>query len=85
MSGNAGSKVIFFLVGLGIGSLIGILLAPTPGEEARESLLDKADESREYARGKARQLRERAEELLKRSGDISLEAGPGGPGKVPHG
>ena len=67
MSDNAGSKVSFFLVGLGIGALIGILFAPKSGEETREYLANKADEGREYAQKKARELRERAEDLIERS------------------
>jgi len=67
MSDNVGSKVSFFLVGLGIGALIGILFAPKSGEETREYLANKADEGREYAQKKARELRERAEDLIERS------------------
>lgn len=63
---NAGSKVSFFLVGLGIGALVGILFAPKSGEETREFLAAKADEGREYAQRKARELRERAEDILER-------------------
>lgn len=70
MSESAGSKVSFFLVGLGIGALVGILFAPKSGEETREFLLDKADESREYAQKKARELRERADDLIERSKEI---------------
>jgi gas vesicle protein len=67
MADNAGSKVSFFLVGLGIGALVGILFAPKSGEETREYLSLKADEGREYAQRKARELRERAEDLVERS------------------
>jgi len=67
MSDNSGSKVTYFLVGLGIGTLLGILFAPKSGEETREYLADKAEEGREYAQKKARELRERAEELVERS------------------
>jgi gas vesicle protein len=67
MSDNAGSKISFFLVGLGIGALVGILFAPKSGEETREFLAQKADEGREYAQRKARELRERAEDLVERS------------------
>ena len=67
---GAGSKVSFFLVGLGIGALVGILFAPKSGEETREFLSDKADEGREYAQRKARELRERAEDLIERSKEI---------------
>lgn len=67
---NVGSKVSYFLVGLGIGALVGILFAPKSGEETREFLSSKADEGREYAQKKARELRERAEDLIERSKEI---------------
>jgi gas vesicle protein len=71
MSDNAGSKISFFLVGLGIGALVGILFAPKSGEETREYLSQKADEGRDYAQRKARELRERAEDLVARSKDVA--------------
>lgn len=70
MSDNVGSKVSFFLVGLGIGALIGILFAPKSGEETREYFSSKAEEGRDYAQRKARELRERAEDLIERSKEI---------------
>ena len=70
MSNNGGSKVSFFLIGLGIGSLIGVLFAPKSGEETRDYLAAKADEGRDYAQKKARELRERAEDLLERSKEV---------------
>lgn len=70
MSENSGSRFSYFLVGLGIGSLLGILFAPKSGEETRDDLLAKAEQGREYAQKKARELRERAEELLERSKEL---------------
>ena len=70
MADNAGSKVSYFLAGLGIGALVGILFAPKSGEETREYLTSKADEGRDYAQRKARELRERAEDLIERSKEI---------------
>ncbi|HXW55461.1 MAG TPA: YtxH domain-containing protein [Candidatus Cybelea sp.] len=70
MSDSAGSKVSFFVVGLGIGALLGILFAPKSGEETRDYLTSKADEGRDYAQRKARELRERAEDLIERSKEI---------------
>jgi gas vesicle protein len=67
---GAGSKVSFFIVGMGIGALVGLLFAPKSGEETREYLSGKADDSREFAQKKARELRERAEDLLERSKEI---------------
>ena len=71
MADNVGSKISFFLVGLGIGALVGILFAPKSGEETREYLSLKADEGREYAQRKARELRERAEDLVERSKQVA--------------
>lgn len=70
MADKVGSKIGFFLVGLGIGAAVGILFAPSSGEETRDYLTKKADEGREYAQKKARELRERAEDLIERSKDI---------------
>ena len=66
MSDNVGSKISFFLAGLGIGALVGILFAPKSGEDTREYLAQKADEGRAYAQRRAQELRERAEDLVER-------------------
>jgi gas vesicle protein len=68
---NIGSKVSYFMVGLGIGALIGILFAPKSGEETREFLSNKADEGKAYAQRKARELRERADDLLERGKEVA--------------
>ncbi|MFZ0335184.1 MAG: YtxH domain-containing protein [Candidatus Acidiferrales bacterium] len=70
MAENVGAKISYFIVGLGVGTLLGILFAPKSGEETREFLSQKADEGREYAQKKARELRERAEDLIERSKEI---------------
>src|SRR2546430_15394558 len=72
MADNVGSKVTFFLVGLGVGALVGVLFAPKSGEETRDLLSKKADEGRDYAQRKARELRERADELIERSKDVAV-------------
>jgi gas vesicle protein len=70
MSENPASKVSYFIVGLGVGALLGILFAPKSGEDTREYLTGKAEQGREYAQRKARELRERAEDLIERSKEI---------------
>ncbi len=72
MSDNIGSKVSYFMVGLGIGALVGILFAPKSGEETREYLTKKAEEGREYAQRKARELRERADDLIERGKEVAV-------------
>jgi gas vesicle protein len=71
MGDNVGSKVSFFLVGVGIGALLGVLFAPKSGEETREYLAKRADEGKDYAQKKARELRERADELIERGKDVA--------------
>src|SRR5213594_2052552 len=72
MADNVGSKVTYFMVGMGIGALVGILFAPKSGEETRDFLSKKADEGKDYAQKKARELRERADELIERSKEIAV-------------
>ena len=71
MADNVGSKVTYFLVGLGIGALVGVLFAPKSGEETRDFLTKKADEGKDYAQRKAKELRERADDLIERSKDAA--------------
>jgi len=71
MADNVGSKVTYFLVGLGVGALVGVLFAPKSGEETRDFLVQKADEGKDFAQRKARELRERADELIERSKDVA--------------
>jgi gas vesicle protein len=71
MADNVGSKVTYFLVGLGVGALVGVLFAPKSGEDTRDFLSNKADEGRDFAQRKARELRERADELIERSKDVA--------------
>jgi gas vesicle protein len=71
MSDNIGSKVTYFLVGLGVGALMGVLFAPKSGEETRDFLAKRADDGREFAQKKARELRERADELIERGKDVA--------------
>jgi gas vesicle protein len=70
MAGKIDSKVSYFLVGLGLGSLIGILFAPKSGEDTREYLSQKVNEGSEYAQKKVRELRDRTEDLVQRGKEV---------------
>lgn len=48
-----------FLLGLGLGYIIGLLIAPASGREFRRELAERADE---YGREKAREIGQRAGE-----------------------
>jgi gas vesicle protein len=71
MADNVGSKVSYFLVGLGVGALVGVLFAPKSGEDTRRFLADRADEGKDFAQKKARELRERADDLIERGKDAA--------------
>ena len=60
----------YFLAGLAIGSLVGIVFAPKSGEGTREFLSKKVKEGGKQARKKALELRERAEDLVDRGKEL---------------
>jgi gas vesicle protein len=70
MAQNIIPKGNYFVVGLGIGSLIGVLFAPKSGEETREYIAKKTREGNELARKKGQELRDRAEETVERGKKI---------------
>jgi len=60
MADKDGNSFLWFLAGLGIGAIAGVLYAPRSGDETREALRSKAEEGREYVRDRAKQAREQA-------------------------
>jgi gas vesicle protein len=64
----------YFLAGLAIGSLVGIVFAPKSGEGTRDFLSKQAKEGSKHARKKARELRERAEDLADRGKELVNQA-----------
>jgi gas vesicle protein len=74
------SGISYFIVGMGVGVAVGLLMAPRSGEETRRILRTKADESADFLRTKAdegkefvrrrgTELRESASDLIDRSKD----------------
>jgi gas vesicle protein len=70
MSDRDGNSFVWFLAGLGVGALVGVLYAPRAGNETREVLRSKAEEGREYVRNRARQAREQATDWVDRGRDV---------------
>ena len=73
MENNDGSKFFYFLAGIGIGALIGVLFAPQSGEETREMIAGKTDESREFLLRKSRELRDQASGYVERGKEVLNE------------
>jgi gas vesicle protein len=66
MSERNGSGALWFLVGIGIGAVVGLLYAPQSGAETREILMAKAEEGRDFVRKRTREAREQAEQWAER-------------------
>jgi gas vesicle protein len=70
MSDNDGSSLVWFLAGLGIGGLVGILYAPRSGSETRDEIKARAEQGREYVRARAREAREQASDWVDKGRDV---------------
>lgn len=52
------NSIMWFLAGLGVGALLGVLYAPRSGRETREALRTTADEGREFLKNRSREARD---------------------------
>ena len=66
-NGKTMPNMNYFLMGLGIGSAVAILLAPKSGQETRQYIADKTREANDFTRQKAREIKIRAEDAVERS------------------
>src|ERR1700720_373742 len=70
MSDNNSNSFLWFLAGLGVGAVAGILYAPRSGNETREVLRARAEEGREYVKNRAREAREQASQWADKGRDV---------------
>ena len=70
MSDHDSNSFVWFLAGLGLGALAGVLYAPRSGDETREALRAKAEEGREYVRNRAREAKDQASQWADRGRDV---------------
>ncbi len=59
----------WFVAGLGLGALLGVLFAPKPGKELREGLVTGAKDSKDYMATRSREAREQINTMVDRSRD----------------
>lgn len=64
---NKAMGLAWFVAGLGVGALVGILYAPKSGRETREDIANTARESTEYLKVKSRQAAQQVGEYVDRS------------------
>lgn len=70
MSDSDSNSFVWFLAGLGVGALVGVLYAPRSGSETREALRARAEEGRDYVRERAREAKDQASQWVDRSRDV---------------
>lgn len=58
MSDESNSKIVWFIAGLGLGTVAALLYAPKSGRETRQSIADSVDDGREYLTGLGRNARD---------------------------
>jgi gas vesicle protein len=67
---NNSSSFGWFLAGVGLGALVGVLYAPRSGSETRDVLRARAEEGRDYVRTRAREVRGQASEWVDRGREV---------------
>jgi gas vesicle protein len=65
----------YFLIGVGIGSLVGVLFAPKSGVETRSYIAKKTREGDEVARNKVQEMRDRAEDTVEHGKKVIVQTG----------
>jgi gas vesicle protein len=85
MADNDSNNIGWFLAGLGLGALVGVLYAPKSGKETRDTILQSANEGRDYLnqrgqefKGQVDQWVQKGKESFSRSKDqisSAVEAG----------
>ncbi len=67
---DTGSKITYFLCGLGVGVAVGLLFAPQSGAETRELILTKADEGKEFLVRQGVKMRDTAGDVVKKGKNL---------------
>jgi gas vesicle protein len=71
---DSASRIPTFLVGLGIGALLGILFAPQSGEETREMLKGKLRQGLDQAKSKGAEMGRQVQDAFSRGKNQLSEA-----------
>jgi gas vesicle protein len=66
---SSGDKLVYFLIGAGIGAITALLFAPKSGEELRSDIADATKKGIDYARDTSRDLGDRANEYYQQRVD----------------
>ena len=67
---DSSNSFVWFVAGMGLGALAGLLYAPRSGTETRDVLRARAEEGRDYMRSRAREARDQASEWVDRGREV---------------
>lgn len=67
---SSSNSFVWFVAGMGLGALAGLLYAPRAGTETRDVLRARAEEGRDYMRSRAREARDQASECVDRGREV---------------
>jgi gas vesicle protein len=70
MKTNGEFKFPYFLVGIALGAIAALLLAPSPGEETWKYLRARSNKGLDYLNQQAGRLRERTEAVIKKGSKL---------------
>lgn len=66
---NSADKLVYFLIGAGIGAITALLFAPKSGEELRSDIADATRKGIDYARETGREISERATDFYEQKAE----------------
>ncbi len=72
--GGSGDKLVYFLIGAGIGAVTALLFAPKTGSELRSNIADATRKGLDYARDTGRDISERASDYYHTGVERASEA-----------
>ncbi len=67
---EGGSRLTWFLIGIGIGAVVALLYAPYKGKDARRILSKRAEDARDFLSEHGNDIYERGREIVDEAADL---------------
>jgi gas vesicle protein len=70
MAQDNGNGFTWFLAGLGLGALVGVLYAPRSGRETRQAIIDATQDGREFLQERGETVRTQVDDWVNRGKEV---------------
>jgi len=70
---NIGTAITFLMIGLGVGALVALLIAPKTGKQIRKDLRRKAEDARDALQDWGKEAKDRVQDAVDRSSEWAEE------------